>query len=412
MLFRRIFEALGFIQSRSHTSDEKRGVLLSKSKYLVGLQCPKALWINYNNKALLPEVDASTEALFDQGQQVGLLAQKLFPSGIDVGHLSDFDESVEATRIALSARKPLFEAAFVYDRCFSRADILERVGDDNWDVIEVKSVTEVKQVNLSDLAFQRYVYEGNGLSIRNCYVLHVNNKYLRNASIDPTGLFSKIDVTQSVTELMPAVGPKVSEMLQVIDSDLCPGIKISHHCNLPYECSLKPVCWKFLPQPNVFHLRRAGKKPWELLNQKIFKLEEIRTDFTLNEVQSRQIASHRSGTPHVDSAAIRTFLGRLSYPLYFLDFETIGPAIPLYDRSRPYVQIPFQFSLHRVEFDGALATHSEFLADGTADPRPDVLLHLKNLLGHSGSIIGYNVEFRNCLPQNVRRGLSGISKLG
>ena len=225
-------------------------VLLSKSKYLIGLQCPKALWINYKDKALLPEVDAGTEALFDQGHQVGLLAQKLFPSGIDVGHLSGFDEPVRATRIALSAKKPLFEAAFVYDRCFSRADILE----------------------------------------------------------------------------------------------------------------------------------------------------EIPTDFTLNEAQSRQIQSHRTGMPHIDREAIRAFLQRLSYPLYFLDFETIGPAIPLYDRSRPYVQIPFQFSLHRVEFEGALPIHFEFLADGTADPRPDVLVHLKNLLGQSGTIIGYNVDFEiGCL---------------
>jgi hypothetical protein len=393
MLFRRILEALGFNRSRSQASGEKRGVLLSKSKYLVGLQCPKALWINYKDKALLPEVDASTEALFDQGHQVGLLAQKLFPSGIDVGHLSGFDEPVRATRIALSAKKPLFEAAFIYDRCFSRADILEPVGDGDWDIIEVKSATEVKEVNISDLAFQRYVYEGNGLSIRNCYILYINNRYFRSGIVDPSGLFSKIDVTQAVTELMPAVEPKVSEMLQVIDSDFCPQIKISPHCNSPYECSLKPICWKFLPQPNVFNLRRPGKKPWELLDQTIFRLEEIPTDFTLNEVQSRQIASHRSGMPHIDAAAIRTFLQRLSYPFYFLDFETIGPAIPLYDRSRPYVQIPFQFSLHRVEFEGALPTHFEFLADGTGDPRPDVLLRLKNLLGHSGSIIGYNVDF-------------------
>ena len=393
MFFRRIFEVLGFARSRSYASDEKRGVLLSKSKYLAGLQCTKALWIHYNNKALLPEVDADTEALFDQGRQVGLLAQKLFPDGIDLGYLSGFDEPVEATRAALSAKKPLFEAAFVYDRCFTRADILQPVGDGDWDIIEVKSATEVKQINLSDLAFQRYVYEGNDLRIRRCFILHVNNSYLRNGRVDPAGLFSKIDVTKAVTELMPAVGPKVSEMLQVIDSGVCPEIKISPHCNSPYECSLKHVCWKFLPHPNVFDLRRGGERLWELLDRTIFKLEEIPTDFTLNEVHSRQIASHRSGTPHVDAAAIRTFLQRLNYPLYFLDFETIGPAIPLYDRSRPYVQIPFQFSLHKVEFDGALPTHFEFLADGTADPRPDVLLHLRKLLGHSGSIIGYNVNF-------------------
>ena len=398
MLFRRILEALGFTRSRSHVTDEKRGVLLSKSKYMVGLQCQKALWINYKDKALLPEVDASIEALFDQGHQVGRLAQKLFPSGIDFGHLRGFDEPVEATRIALSAKKPLFEAAFVYDRCFSRADILEPVGDDNWDIIEVKSATAVKDEYLSDLAFQRYVYEGNGLCIRNCYILHINNSYLRSGNVDPVGLFSKVDVTHAVAELMPAVEPKVIEMFQVIDSDFCPEIKISPHCDSPYECSLKLVCWKFLPHPNVFDLRRPGNKAWELLDQTIFKLEEIPTDFILNEVQSRQVASHRSGTPHVDAAAIRAFLQRLNYPLYFLDFETIGPAIPLYDRSRPYVQIPFQFSLHRVEFDGALPIHFEFLADGTADPRPDVLLRLKNLLGSSGSIIGYNVNFEiGCL---------------
>ncbi len=398
MLFRRIFEALGINRSRPHASDATRKVFLSKSKYLIGLQCPKALWIHYNNKALLPEIDAGTEALFDQGHQVGLLAQKLFPNGIDVGHLSGFDEPVEATRVAVSARKPLFEAAFVYGRCFSRADILEPVGDDEWDIIEVKSATDVKPVYLSDLAFQRYVYEGNGLRIRRCYILHINNQYVRNGIVDPAELLSKIDVTQAVTELMPAVAAKVKEMLRIIDSDSCPEIKISPHCNLPYECSLKSVCWNFLPQSNVFHLRRAGKKPWELLDQNVLGFDKLPVDFILNEMQSRQVTAHRSGTPHVDVEAIRAFLQRLVYPLYFLDFETVGPAIPIYDRARPYAQIPFQFSLHKVEFDGAVPEHFEFLADGCADPRPDLLFRLKNLLGDSGSIIGYNIGFEvTCL---------------
>lgn len=374
--------------------------LLSKTKYLIGLQCSKALWINYNDIALLPAIDARTEALFQQGHEVGLLAQKLFPNGINIGHLRGFDEPVEATRIALAARRPLFEAAFIYNRCFSRADILEPIGLDEWDIIEVKSATDVKPINLHDLAFQHHVYEGNGLRIRRCYIVHINNQYIRTGAINPAALLSRIDVTKEVGELLPAVPSKVNDMVRVIDLASRPEVKISRHCNAPYECSLKPFCWKFLPNPNVFDLRRAGKKPWELLEQNVTALDQIPASVVLNSMQQRQIESHRSGKIHVDSIAINGFVKRLAYPLHFLDFETIAPAVPFYDLARPYVQIPFQFSLHIVESEGDAPTHVEFLADGQMDPRPELLKRLRNQLGEAGSIVGYNVDFEvNCLRE-------------
>jgi hypothetical protein len=371
----------------------KRELYLSKSKYLIGLQCPKALWIHYNDKALIPESDAGTAALFDQGHKVGLLAQKLFPGGIHIGSPGDLAQAFKLTRGALSTRRPLFEPAFSYKRCLSRADILNPVEDNRWDIVEVKSSTDVKPVHLHDLAFQRYVYEGAGLSIRNCYLLHVNNSYVRFGAIDPAAFFSKIDVTNDVAALVPDVEAKVANMLQVLDLQKCPDIRISPHCDDPYECALKPICWSFLPQPNVFDLRNGRQKRWDLFARNVLRLEEIPGDFALSDTQSLQVAAHRSSLPHIDRKAIRRFIERLAYPLYFLDFETIFPAIPLFDRLKPYGQVPFQFSLHVKTTPAAEPQHYGFLADGHGDPRPAFLTELKRLLGENGSIVGYNTNF-------------------
>ena len=189
-LFVRALQWLGIRSYPLQRSDRDRP-LLSKTKYLVGLQCSKALWIHYNNKALLPAVDARLSAIFDQGHQVGHWAKKLFPAGKDLGHIAGFEEPVEATRRALDKRKPIFEASFIYNSCFSRADVLAPTEDGRWDIIEVKSsgapekIEDLRPVYLQDLAFQRYVYEGAGLEIRNCYLLLVNKNYVRSGAIDP-----------------------------------------------------------------------------------------------------------------------------------------------------------------------------------------------------------------------------------
>ena len=378
--FNRLFSRLAGAISLGRRTSEARSLLLSKSKYLVGLQCPKSLWIHYNDRGLVPEVDVATAALFHQGHEIGLLAQSVFPEGIQVGYSGSFDKAIQSTRNGLSKRRPLFEPAFSYKRCFSRADILDPVEQNRWDIIEVKSSTDVKPVHLHDLAFQRYVYEGAGLSIRNCYVLHVNNSYVRFGAINPAAFFSKIDVTNGVAALVPEVEAKVAKMLQVLDLQKCPEIRISPHCDDPYECALKPICWSFLPQPNVFDLRNGRQKKWDLFARGVLRLEDIPNDFALSDTQSRQVAAHRSSSPHIDREAIRRFIDRLIYPLYFLDFETIFPAIPLLDRSKPYGQIPFQFSLHVKTTPVAEPQHYGFLANGRGDPRP-AFLRTKTLAG-------------------------------
>jgi len=128
---------------------------------------PKLLWHAYNAKHLIPEAGAQQQAVFDQGHEVGKRAKKLFPGGIEIGKgIDDFDEILAASKQGRQATRPLYEAAFAFNGGYARADILNPVGNDQWDLIEVKSTTTVKDIHLHDLAFQAYVFNGAGLKIR------------------------------------------------------------------------------------------------------------------------------------------------------------------------------------------------------------------------------------------------------
>ena len=169
---------------------------ISKSKFLWGLQCPKLLWYAYNAKEQIPEPDASTQAIFDQGHDVGALAKKMFPDGVEVGAgVLDLDETIRLTKSAFKLRKPLFEAAFSANGGYCRTDILRPAPQNAWDIIEVKSTTSVKEVHLEDLGFQKWVLASAGLKIRNCYLMHINSDFVRQGKIDPKKFFTLADVT-------------------------------------------------------------------------------------------------------------------------------------------------------------------------------------------------------------------------
>jgi len=373
---------------------KSQNLSISKSKYLHGLQCDKLLWYDYNAKEEIPAPDAVTQTIFDQGTAVGELAQKLYPDGIKINaeHF-EIEKILEESKKALILRKPLFEAGFQYDAAFARVDILNPVGKDAWDIIEVKSSTEVKEINLHDLAHQWYVYAGAGLNIRSCSICHINNQYVRKGEREPKKLFTIEDVTSEVTKLLPQVKKNLKRMHETISLPQCPEVNIGPQCEDPYTCALMDKCWSFLPKHSVFTVYRLGKKAFNLLEHGITDLKDIPDDFGLSEIQHIQINAVRSGKPFIDRDAIKTFLDELQYPLYFLDFETFATAIPLFDEVRPYQSIPFQFSLHIQESSIAKPKHISFLADGKNDPRPEILKLLKESLGTEGSIVAYNMSF-------------------
>lgn len=194
-------------------------------------------------------------------------------------------------------------------------------------------------------------------------------------------------------EVLPGVPVEVNRLLGVVRQAECPVVPVGDHCYSPYPCDLAGECWSFLPEQSVFSLRHGGAKAMALMTRGILALKDIPEDVPLSRSQSIQVACTRSGQPHLSPRALRGFLAQLEYPLYFLDFETLGTAIPLYDASRPYEQVPFQYSLRVSERPGGKTRHLSFLASGTSDPRPRLLASLKQHLGTRGSIVAYNASF-------------------
>ena len=367
---------------------------ISKSKYIAGLQCSKLLWYYYNAREQIPPYDEATQAIFDQGHQVGELAQSLFPGGVEIGGShTEFEEALRRTSEALSLRKPLFEPAFRFGNAYARADILSPAGKDRWDIFEVKSATEVKDVYIHDMALQKYTYAGAGLDIRKCFLMYIDNAYERLGEVEPERLFARADVTGRVDALLPNVGDNLRKMLDVIRREKVPDISIGPWCSDPYDCPLISICWNFLPETSIFDLSRIGKRGFELLERGITRVADIPDGFRLNATQALQVKAFMTGRPRVDRPAIKDFLGSLAYPLFFLDFETFATAIPLFDHVRPYQQVPFQFSLHAVRKAGGESEHFGFIADGNCDPRPGLLARLFPLLGTTGSLVSYNASF-------------------
>ena len=384
---------------------------LTKSKYLTGLQCDKLLWVTLNDPGRIPPVDPGTQYVFNQGHEVCDLAKKLYPGGIDIPY-NNFKDSIARTQELMGQRKPLFEASILAGNLYVRVDILNPADGDAgaWDIIEVKSSSRVKDVNVLDVAFQRYCCEQMGLTIRRCYLGHINTAYVRDGEVDPQALFTVEDISAHVDAAIGEVPAAVEAIFRASKLKECPDVDIGLHCTDPYDCSLKDLCWTFLPDHSVFSLYWLGKeKKFDLLERGIASICKIPEDYELSEKQRIQKACIEKDDVYLDKAGIKDFLATLKYPLYYLDFETFNPAVPLFDGMRPYQKIAFQFSLHVVKREGAAAEHHSFLADGQGDPRPGFLSALKAAIGTEGSVVAYNAGFEKgvldelavAFPQNA-----------
>ncbi|MCK5434772.1 MAG: DUF2779 domain-containing protein, partial [Dehalococcoidales bacterium] len=302
--------------------------LLSKTKYIAGLQCPRLIWVQINEPEKIPETDPVTQHIFDQGHLVGELARRLFHDGIDIS-TDDFMGNISSTLELLKERKPLFEAGILAGNLYSRVDVLSAAGEEEWDIVEVKSSTSVKDVHINDVAYQRYCCSQAELNIRKCRLALINNQYVKDGGIDPEGLFNIHDVTDQVEEASIGIQDRIDGIIEVISQETCPEMIIGPHCRDPYECSLTD-CWDSLPEHNIFTLYYGGMKSFAMYDSGILTVGEIPDDYKLNDKQRIQQACVASGEPHVDKEAIQDFLSSLQYPLYYLDFETIGPAVPLF----------------------------------------------------------------------------------
>lgn len=367
--------------------------LLTKSKYLYGLQCAKLLWISVNDKDRIPPPNKALEKKFEDGNIIGELATYVFPKGENI-NVEDFKENLDKSKELLKKRIPLFEASFLFNNLYSRADILNPVGDDEWDIIEVKSSTKVKDLNVHDVSFQKYVYEKCGIKIRNCILMHLDKTYLKKGEINPKKLFVQTKITQEVSIAMNNINERIEDMIKVINSKKCPEFDIDDLGTIIYDNIAKDEFIDSLPKENVFQLYRGGVKSRDLYKEGIVKIKDIPDDQKLTKNQQIQRDCAINQKPHINKDKIKKFLDDLQYPLYYLDFEAMTPALPKYDHMKPYQHIPFQYSLHVVEKPGAKPKHISFLADGNNNnnnnPIPEFMQSLKDNLGDKGDIIVYS----------------------
>lgn len=375
--------------------------MLSKSRYLSGLQCEKKLWIETHQRELVPKPDEAQQAIFDQGTAVGVLAQGLFPGGVEIDvDWRDWTGAVEATRTALARRVPLYEAAFTWDGASCRVDLLVPVEGGAWDLYEVKSTGSQKPVHVDDVALQTWVVRGAGLEVRRSVLVHLDTGYVRGETLELEKLFALVDLSDAVAERLPEVPARVRALNDVQALDEAPEAPIGPRCSDPYPCPLIPVCWRDVPERSVLDLVNGRTRKWELWERGVRTLDAIPTGEPLTDRQRIQVEAERRGAPHVDRDAIAAFLDRLRWPLRFLDFESFQLAVPRFPGARPYQQIPFQYSLHTVDAPGAAPRAAAFLAPGAAidvDPRPALLRRLRSDLGESGSILAFNAQFERRL---------------
>lgn len=372
----------------------------SKSKYCGLWQCPKIAWLRKYKPDEIT-VDGSVLARMEAGNIVGDLAMGLFGDFVEVtaydGEKIDLSKMIENTKTEIEKGTPVIcEASFDFNGLYCAVDILKKEGD-GWAIYEVKSSThEDKQVYPADVAYQKYVLESCGVNVTGTYLVCINNEYVFDGTLDIHQLFKIADISEGVFFESANIKTNLNVAELILKSEDEPPIDLSTACNNPYRCSFWKYCSKHIPSPSVFDLYKLPfKKKIDYYKKGIFRYEDLINDSKItNEKQIRQMSFHlkEQGT-HIDKAGISEFLDTLSYPIYFLDFETIQPVIPEFIGTKPYAQIPFQYSLHYIEKEGGELKHKEFLAESGTDPRRALAERLCEDIPLNVCVTAYNKGF-------------------
>ena len=387
---------------------------LSKSRYTLFCKCEKAFWLNVFDPLKATPIDDAQKARFEEGTQVGKLAQDYFPGGLDVttkvGDALDLAAMVAKTQAAMRAGvSPIYEAAFSINGNYCAVDILRKT-EGGWAIYEVKS-TSYPEFNgrpselekyVPDVAYQKWVLEHCGVTVTDVHLVCLNSNYMRQGALDIQKLFVVVDFDQFIAEEYAQVPDRVAKAQAVLKLTSEPPKDLGRHCSKPYECAFWKYCkqQKGLPEPSVFDVyggsMKSGKDDRFFIDKKLEHYQAGRWSFDdlkdqpLGHVQKL----HIEGKEYVDKAGIRAFLDTLSYPMYFLDFETMMYAIPQYDGTKPYQQVTFQYSLHVKPSASAPYEHYEFLAESDGrNPLPDVAQALCKAIPMDVCVLAYNKSF-------------------
>ena len=374
---------------------------LSKSKLLAYRQCPKRLWLEVH-RPKLREDSAATQASFAIGHQVGDIARKLYDAkgkGVLIDPQADgFDAAFDRTKELLQSAQPIFEAGFRAEGALALADVMLPVrkgGKLAWRMVEVKSSTSVKDYHRDDAAVQCFVARSSGVPLTGIALAHIDSEWVYPGNEDYNGLLRECDLTDEVFDRGEEVRNWIAETQQIVARKCEPSVVTGKHCSKPYECGFFSYCQSQEPHAEQ-QIKWLPGRLSNALQERIdaHGLTELRDvpDELLNDKQQRVKAVTLSGKPYFDERAAATALAAHKLPAYFLDFETIQFAVPIWKGTRPYQQIPFQFSVHRVSRTGKLEQQAFLDLSGT-DPSKDFANALIAACGERGPVFVYNAGF-------------------
>ena len=359
---------------------------LSKSRIISGLQCVKRL----HQEAYHPErseISEATEQIFLQGNQIGDLACQQYPNGILIER-NPLSEALRKTEELIKNPDcpPLFEATFEHEGVLVQADILIP-GKEGVEIIEVKSSTKIKPTFLKDCAIQYWVITGAGYRISRMQLEHVDNQFVYEGNLNYNGLMKKVDVLEEISPDLKQVPVWVEQFKTILENDE-PEIKVGPHCNDPYSCSFKSHCYESLGDWPITDLPNLGKLALELQEEGHTDLRKIPENRLSNSLHIRVHRVISSQTPELDPQASEE-LAKLSYPRNYLDFETIAFAMPIWEGTRPFEQLPFQWSCHIEDSTGNFE-HFEFLDTSGKMPMLDFAEKLISTIDNDGPVIVYS----------------------
>ena len=387
-------------------------VYLSKSKYCKAKQCNKILWLDKNK----PEVatDTARDSVLENGTKVGELARNYFGEYTNIEFNSDLSKMILDTEKELkNAPNIITEASFNFENNFCSVDILKN-DLDGVEIYEVKSSTDVHEIYLDDVSYQYYVLSNLGLNIKKASIVYLNSNYVRMGELELDKLFNIEDVTDIAISKQNEIKNKIEEINKYIskysNKEDEPEKELDMYCFKPYDCAYWNYCSRNLPKNNVFDIRRMHKnKKFDLYKKGKISFEDIvyedinpkyleQVDFELNNKE-----------PKINKENIQEFMDTLTYPLYFLDFETFQQAIPEYDGVSPYMQIPFQYSLHYIEKEGGELHHKEFLAEAGLDPRRKLAERLVEDIPTNVCVLAYNMSFEKTVIKKLANTYEDLS---
>lgn len=373
---------------------------LSKSIYVRVWNCPKWAWVYKYRPDAIPQ-DEGKLARFRQGNEVGDLARSLFGPSVNVTILKE-DGSLDLRQMILNTQAEMkkgtsviCEASFSYEGLYCAVDLLRKEGD-GWAIYEVKSSSDgLQDKYIADVSYQQYVLRHCNVKVTGVYLVCIDTSYVLGPDcvVDPAGFF-KIHNLQEQAALEQKNIPGVLETAErVLGCEEEPEVELVEDCK---ECELFSYCTRNLPSPNVFDIYRLQKKKMiEYYQKNLITYADLeKAGVIKNATQLRQMDFWlRDKGIHVEVEPLREFLNSMTYPLYFLDFETIMPAVPFCVGTHPFAQIPFQYSLHYVEREGGELKHKEFLAESGMDPRREIAEALCRDIPADVCVTAFNKRF-------------------